>query len=121
MIEMQALDLLGTYLTSSSAAPLNKEYIEVEAPLWYDYFASNSASLLTRTSAYIYFAEDTRATRVYLPIYIGSVPTDSLDGFYARFRSSLQRIVDAGLDMSRMLMIINRDERQVSSIVSRQN
>ena len=30
----QALDILSTYLTSSPVAPLNKEYVEVEAPLW---------------------------------------------------------------------------------------
>ena len=33
---LQALDLLGTYLTSSAVAPLNKEYIETESPLWYE-------------------------------------------------------------------------------------
>ena len=27
--------MLGTYLTSSSTAPLNKEYVEIESPLWY--------------------------------------------------------------------------------------
>jgi hypothetical protein len=32
----QALDLLGTYMTSSAVAPLNKEYIETESPLWYE-------------------------------------------------------------------------------------
>lgn len=31
----KALDIIATYLTSSSAAPLNKEYVEIEAPLWY--------------------------------------------------------------------------------------
>jgi hypothetical protein len=32
----QALSLLGTYMTSSAVAPLNKEYIEIESPLWYE-------------------------------------------------------------------------------------
>lgn len=27
--------MLGTYLTSSSTAPLNKEFVEIESPLWY--------------------------------------------------------------------------------------
>jgi Zn-dependent M16 (insulinase) family peptidase len=31
----KALDILGMYLTSSAAAPLNKEYVEIESPLWY--------------------------------------------------------------------------------------
>jgi Zn-dependent M16 (insulinase) family peptidase len=30
----QALDILGTYLTSSAVAPLNKEFVEIENPLW---------------------------------------------------------------------------------------
>lgn len=30
----KALDIIGTYLTSSAVAPLNKEYIEIESPLW---------------------------------------------------------------------------------------
>jgi len=34
MIFDQALDVLSTYLTGSAVAPLNKEYIEVESPLW---------------------------------------------------------------------------------------
>lgn len=30
----QALDILSVYLTSSPVAPLNKEYMEIETPLW---------------------------------------------------------------------------------------
>lgn len=64
-------------------------------------------------SSYIYFSEDTRATSVNLPIYVGSVPTESLDTFNDKLRVSLVRIVTGGIDMKRMEMIINRDERQV--------
>lgn len=32
---VQALEILGTYLTSSPTAPLNKEFVEIESPLWY--------------------------------------------------------------------------------------
>jgi hypothetical protein len=32
----KALDMLGLYLTSSTVAPLNKEYIEIDSPLWYN-------------------------------------------------------------------------------------
>lgn len=31
----QGLDILGTFLTSSPVAPLNKEFVEIEEPLWY--------------------------------------------------------------------------------------
>jgi Zn-dependent M16 (insulinase) family peptidase len=109
----QALDIIGTYLTSSSAAPLNKEYIEIDTPMW-------SVNLLLRMrnseslpSTYIYFAEDTRATAVYLPIYVGSIPTEHLNDFDTKLKTSLRRIVAEGIDMERMAMVINRDERQV--------
>ena len=35
LLERKALDILGLYLTSSPVAPLNKEYVEIENPLWY--------------------------------------------------------------------------------------
>ncbi|PCH33772.1 hypothetical protein WOLCODRAFT_61455 [Wolfiporia cocos MD-104 SS10] len=102
-LERKALDILGTYLTSSPVAPLNKEFVEIESPLWYVVYT------------YIYFGEDTRATYVELPVYIGSVPTEHLDTFDEKFKASLQRIVDEGIDMKRMAMLIDRDERQLRS------
>ncbi|KAH0838376.1 Metalloenzyme, LuxS/M16 peptidase-like protein [Lanmaoa asiatica] len=98
-LERKALDILSTYLTSSPVAPLNKEYVEIESPL----------------CSYIYFSEDTRATMVDLPIYIGSVPAEYLDTFAAKLSTSFCRIITEGIDMSRMSMVINRDERQLRS------
>ncbi|KAF8832423.1 hypothetical protein HHX47_DHR1001921 [Lentinula edodes] len=98
-LERKALDVLSTYLTSSAAAPLNKEYVEIESPL----------------CTYIYFSEDTRATRVSMPIYVGSVSTENLDTFDQKLKASFQRIVNEGIDMERMAMVINRDERQLRS------
>ena len=46
-------------------------------------------------------------------MYFGSVPTEHLDTLDKKFRVSLQRIADEGVDMKRMAMVINRDERQV--------
>jgi len=34
VLERKALEIIGTYLTSSAVAPLNKEFIEIESPLW---------------------------------------------------------------------------------------
>ena len=68
---------------------------------------------LLSDSTYIYFSEDTRATYVDLPVYIGSVPTEHLDTFDEKLKSSLKRITDEGFDMDRMAMVIGRDERQV--------
>ncbi|KAI0734519.1 Metalloenzyme, LuxS/M16 peptidase-like protein [Fomitopsis betulina] len=98
-VERKALDILSTYLTSSAVAPLNKEYIETESPL----------------CTYIYFGEDSRATLCDLPVYIGSVPTEHLDSLPDKLKASLTRICDEGIDMERMKMLINRDERQLRS------
>ncbi|KAI0375392.1 hypothetical protein BV20DRAFT_960528 [Pilatotrama ljubarskyi] len=100
-LERKALDILGTYLTSSPVAPLNKEFVEIENPL----------------CTYIYFGEDTRATYVDLPVYVGSIPTEHLDTFDEKLKASLRRVADEGLDMERMAMVINRDERQLRSKV----
>lgn len=98
-LERKALDILSVYLTSSPVAPLNKEYVEVETPL----------------CTYIYFYEDERATRGDLAIYVGSVPVEHLASFPDKLRTSLTRIAREGLDMDRMAMVINRDERQLRS------
>ena len=46
-------------------------------------------------------------------MFFGSVPTEHLDTLDKKFKASLQKIVDEGIDMKRMVMVINRDERQV--------
>jgi hypothetical protein len=53
-----------------------------------------------------------------LPIYIGSLPAEYLDTFDVKLSSSFRRIVTEGIDMSRMSMVINRDERQVRIFLS---
>ena len=115
-LERKALDVIGTYLTSSPVAPLNKEYVEIESPLWSasSHFYSRRKFWCIFSSSYIYFSEDSRATLCDITIYIGSVPTEHLDTFDTRFRASLERIVKDDIDMERMAMIISRDERQVS-------
>jgi hypothetical protein len=95
-------------------APLNKEYVEIESPLWYHCISYLLLWSLTSNSSYIYFGEDTRATRNDLPIYVGSVPTKHIHDFNEKLKASLERIVREGIDMDRMSMILNRDERQVN-------
>ena len=51
--------------------------------------------------------------RVELTIYVGSVPVQELQSFDEKLRMALRRIVEDGIDMPRMAMIINREERQV--------
>lgn len=88
--------------------------MEIESPLWYVY-VTLALIILICFSTYIYFSEDTRANRVYMPIYIGSVPTESLEGFAAKLKDSFKTIIADGIDMERMAMVINREERQVGS------
>ncbi|KAK7694817.1 hypothetical protein QCA50_002005 [Cerrena zonata] len=95
-VERKAIDVLNTYLTASPVAPLSKEYVETDSPL----------------CAYLYFSENQAATSFDVPFYASSVPIEHLDTFDVRLRASLQRIVDEGLDMDRMAVILNRDERQ---------
>lgn len=80
--------------------------VSILPSIWYQ---TDNASL----SSYIYFSEDTRVTMVDLPIYIGSVPIDELDNFDEKLVASFKRIASDGIDMTRMSMVINRDERQV--------
>lgn len=46
-------------------------------------------------------------------MYVGSVPTEDLNDFDTKLKKSLERIAKDGIDMSRMQMVISRDERQV--------
>ena len=66
-------------------------------------------------STYIYFYEDERVTSSDLAIYVGSVPVEHLASFPEKLRASLARVAEDGLDMERMAMVINRDERQLRS------
>ena len=52
-------------------------------------------------------------TNINLEIWITSVPIKYLDTFNEKLTTSLKLIVENGIDMQRMAMIINRDERQV--------
>jgi Zn-dependent M16 (insulinase) family peptidase len=71
--------------------------------------------VLTGCSTYIYIGVELRATLSDLIIYVGSVPTEHLDTFDAKLHESFHRIVKEGVDLNRMRMVIDRDERQVFS------
>jgi Zn-dependent M16 (insulinase) family peptidase len=45
------------------------------------------------------------------------VPTEQLDSFDDKLQASLKRIAQDGIDMERMAMVIDRDERQLRSKV----
>lgn len=95
-LEGQALVRLGTYLTSSGTAPLNKEYIEIKSPL------------CTR----IFFEYPMRATREDLMLFVESAPTEHLATFDSKLQESFKRIASEGIDLGRMRRLIDREERQ---------
>jgi hypothetical protein len=76
-------------------------------------------ALTQHPSTYFYFGEDTRASLVDLPVYVGSVPIEILHQFPDMLKASFQRIAKEGIDMKRMAMVIRRDERQVRHFVTR--
>jgi hypothetical protein len=78
--------------------------------------SSTSLSDLTINlySTGIAFGQDTRATAVELSIVMRSVPTGELLSLNEKLQMSLHRIVKEGIDMQRMAMVINREERQGS-------
>ncbi|KAI0815109.1 Metalloenzyme, LuxS/M16 peptidase-like protein [Irpex lacteus] len=98
-LEGRAIDLLGSYLTNSATAPLNKEYVEIENPL----------------CTYIYFEERDFATYGSLYVYVGSIPAEHLDTFDQKLQDSFKRVATSGIDMKRMSMVIDRDQRQFRS------
>ena len=76
---------------------------------------------LTVHSSYISFYMEVYVTNVNLGILISSVPVKYLDTFNEKLATSLKLIVENGIDMQRMAMIINRDERQVCGPHSNSN
>ena len=97
-ITEKAIDILGVYLTDTAVAPLTKEYVEIPNPL----------------CTYVAFYENTRASFIELAVYFGSVPTEHIDCLDAKFKKSLRRIIDEGLDMERMNLVLKKDRIKVS-------
>jgi hypothetical protein len=64
-------------------------------------------------SSDIYFEENTCASYVDLRIYISSIPTEHLFDFNEKLKASFERIITEGIDMDRMAVVLNRNERQV--------
>lgn len=66
-------------------------------------------------STYISFESSENATKGCLFVYVGSVPVEEVGNFEDKLMASLKRIAHDGIDMERMTMLINRDERQLRS------
>ncbi|GAA6054755.1 hypothetical protein JCM3770_000927 [Rhodotorula araucariae] len=91
-----ALEVMGLYLTDSAVSPLSKEFVEVDEPSCTDitfYASSENPTVITS--------------------YISSVPFAELDTLGPRLRKALARIVDEGIDMSRMKSLLERQALQL--------
>lgn len=97
-IAEKAIDILGIYLTDTAVAPLTKEYVEIPSPL----------------CTYVGFYENTRASFIELAVYFGSVPVEHIDSLDNKFKKSLQKIIEEGLDMERMKLVLKKERVKVS-------
>lgn len=91
-----AIDLLCTYLSDTAVAPLNKALVEIEEPLATDI---GFYSLDYKTGIYNLGASN--------------VPTEELDSFGSKVDEVFHQVKRQGIDMDRMRMLIDRDERRL--------
>lgn len=92
----KAIDILNSYLTDSAISPLQKALVEIEDPYATDLGFDISDQLTT-----------------VLNLGLSSVPTEKLNEVAPKVKEVLAGIVEAGVDMKRMEMILNREQRKV--------
>lgn len=90
---MQAMDILGLYLTDSPISPLTAHFVETSDPL----------------ASWIGFYEQGRAWGLELSCYFGSVPTTKVDEIEGLLRDKLKEVVKEGVDMERMAVVIKKE------------
>lgn len=92
----KALGVLNAYLSDSAISPLQRELIEIDEP-W---------------ATTLGFASTDYSTSV-LQLALSSVPTAKLDTVGEAVKDTLRRVLKSGIDMERMTMILNREQRKV--------
>lgn len=92
----KALDILAAYLSDSAISPLQKQLIEIDEP-WATGLGFESTDYSTAI----------------LQLSLSSVPTEKLDKVPEAVKDTLRRVLKAGIDMERMTMILNREQRKV--------
>lgn len=96
-LEMQAIDVMGEYLSETAAAVLQKELVEIDDPYCTD----------------VDFYETTRTTNL-LEVSFSSVPISKMDVVMDRFFEVLKKVVTSdGIDITRMTMLLKRDRRKM--------
>lgn len=93
-----AIGILGSYLTDSTASPLQKAFVDIPEPL--------------ATSIGIYTSD--RATKAEMTLYISDVPAEELEMIGDKVKDVLTSIVkNDGIDMERMGLVLRRDKRKM--------
>lgn len=94
----KALDILASYLSDSAISPLQKQLIEINDP-WATGLGLDSTDYSTAI----------------LQLSLSSVPTARLDKVAEAVKDTLRRVLKTGIDMDRMTMILNREQRKVGT------
>ena len=93
-----ALSLLGDYLSASSTSPLQKEFVEIPAPL---------------TTALGFYSRD-RVNKNEITFYAADVPAKHLETICGDIKDKLAKIVkEEGIDMTKMDLAIRKDKRKL--------
>lgn len=95
---LQALDVLGTYLSDSAVSPLQRTFVEIDQPLCTD----------------IYMANDERAGASILSISFSSVPKAELEAMDVKLVLLLKDVA-ANMDMERMRTVLRRERLRLLS------
>ncbi|WFD29887.1 hypothetical protein MSPP1_000901 [Malassezia sp. CBS 17886] len=99
VLELQALDLLGTYLTDSTVSPLQKAFVEQAQPLCSD----------------VYLGTTERAGATVIGASFSSVPAAQLDTLDKQLDTLLHTLAADGLDMHRMAVVLRRERQRLMS------
>lgn len=98
-LDLQALDVLSTYLTDSPVSPIQREFVEREEPVCTD----------------VYFENTERAGASILTGSFSGVPASVLDELDEQLDRLLRGIVADGIDMSRMKTVLRRERERLLS------
>jgi Zn-dependent M16 (insulinase) family peptidase len=92
----KAIDILNAYLSDSAISPLQKALVEIDDPYATD----------------IGFDTFDQYTTV-INLNLQSVPSEKLESAGEEVKKVLKSVVEQGIDMERMHMVLNREQRRV--------
>ncbi|WFD27197.1 hypothetical protein MNAN1_002193 [Malassezia nana] len=98
-LALQALDVLGTYLTDSPVSPVQKTLVERDDPLCTDVFFGNTE----------------RAGASILGACFSSVPAAQLDRLDTELHKLIETVAREGVDMTRMATVLRRERERLLS------